>query len=123
MGHNRAVALPALSPVRRVFRFDHEVSAVEADRGTAPGRIRSQLAAAAGGLGLKHAPSVLAGIDAQIGLLEYELYVVAPHLLAGPSAEGSIAGGDALAHLAGELISGKRSSAVAVSICPSWSTS
>jgi hypothetical protein len=108
MRHNRAVALAALAPVRRVFGFDHEVGAIEADRGTASCRIGRQLAAAARGLGLKDAPSVLAGMDTQIGLFEYELYIVAPHLLAGAAAEGSIAGGDALAHLAGEPIGGEK---------------
>jgi hypothetical protein len=70
---NRAVAVAALAPVREMFRFDHEVGAVEADCGTAPGGVGSQPAAAARGLRLKDAPSILAGMDAQIGLLEYEL--------------------------------------------------
>jgi hypothetical protein len=92
-GHNRAVALAALAPVRRVLRFDDEVGAVEADRGTASRRIGRQLAATARGLGLKDAPSILAGMDTQIGLFEYDLYIVAPHLLAGAATEGSTAGG------------------------------
>src|SRR5712692_1512613 len=107
-GHSRAVPLAALAPVRRVLRFDDEVGAVEADRGTASRRIGRQLAAAACGLGLKDAPSILAGMDTQIGLFEYELYIVAPHLLAGAATEGSIAGRDALAHLAGEPIGGEK---------------
>jgi hypothetical protein len=107
-GHNRAVALAALAPVRRVLRFDDEVGAVEADRGTASRRIGRQLAATARGLGLKDAPSILAGMDTQIGLFEYELYIVAPHLLVGAATEGSTAGGDALAHLAGEPIGGDK---------------
>src|SRR5216684_4412092 len=106
--HDRNVALAALAPVRRVLRFDDEVGAVEADRGTASRRIGRQLAAAACGLGLKDAPSILAGMDTQIGLFEYELYIVAPHLLAGAATEGSTAGGDALAHLAGEPIGGEK---------------
>ena len=107
MGHNRAVARAALLPVRRVFRFDHEVGAIEADCGTAPGGIGRQPAAAASGLGLKDAPAILAGMDAEVGLLEHEGDVIAPHLLASAAPEGSIAGSDALAHLAGEAIGGK----------------
>ena len=108
MRYNREVALSALAPVRRMLWFDDEVGAVEADRRTAPGRIGGQLPAAARGLGLEDAPSILAGMDARVGLLEYELYIVAAKLFAGAATEGSIAGGDALAHLAGEPIGGEK---------------
>ncbi len=90
-----------------MLRLNDEVGAVEADRGTSPGTIRSDFAAAARGLGLKHAPAVLARVDAQVGLLEHESDVIAPELLSGAAAERSVAGGDTFAHFAGQPIGGK----------------
>jgi len=67
--------------------LDHEVGAVEADRRTAPGRIGGKPPAAACGLGLEDAPAILAGLNAEVGLLEYEGDVIAAKLFAGAATE------------------------------------
>jgi len=64
--------------------------------GRAPARlVRRHFATAQGGLGLEHAPAVVAAANAQVRLGQHEVDVVAPDLLAGPAAEGVVARHDA----------------------------
>jgi hypothetical protein len=81
--HDREIALAALSPIWAVLRFYNEVGAVETDCGTAPRRIGPEPAAAARSLRLEHAPTVLAGMDSQIGFLKNEGNIITPELFTG----------------------------------------
>jgi hypothetical protein len=105
--HDREIALPAFSPIWRMFWFYNEVGAVKTDCGTASDGIWRKPATATSSLSLEHTPAVLACVDAQVRFLEYELNVIAPELLSSAATERSVAGGDALAHLAGQPIGGK----------------
>ena len=95
VGHQRQIARPPISPVGRMLLLDDHVRATETDSGTAARFVRRRLAAAARGLGLEHAPAVVAGVDAQIRFLQHELDIVASDLLTGATSEACVPRGDA----------------------------
>src|SRR5216683_353976 len=98
------MARAPIMPVGGMPLLHDHVRASEADRRAAARFVRRRLAAAPGGLGLEDAPAVIAGVGAQVGLLQHEPDVVAPDLLAGPAAEARVSRSDAVAHAPGQPV-------------------
>src|SRR5262249_34575481 len=103
----RLIALSPVLPVAAMALINDEVDTAEACRRASCSLAWCGDAPAARRLGLEHAPAVVAGVDAKIGLCEHESNVVASDLLTGAAAEGCVLRHDAFAHPPRQPIAGE----------------